>query len=64
MNWDQIENKWALMTRRIRADWRDERSEAAGQSASAPKRRDGLAATIADNQNAAVTETEFKTSAK
>jgi len=63
MNWDQIESKWALMTRRIRADWRDERSESTG-SASLPKRRDGLAAAIADNQNAAVTETEFKTSAK
>ena len=21
MDWDQIENKWAAMTRRIRADW-------------------------------------------
>ncbi len=21
MNWDQIENQWAAMTRRIRADW-------------------------------------------
>jgi hypothetical protein len=64
MNWDQIENKWALMTRRIRADWRDERSDAAERSVLSPMRRDGLAATIADNQNAAVTETEFKTSAK
>ena len=64
MNWDQIENKWALMTRRIRADWRDERAEAAGGSASMSRRRDGLASAIADNQNTAVTETEFKTSAK
>lgn len=22
MNWDQIEHKWAAMTRRIRADWK------------------------------------------
>lgn len=21
MDWDQIENKWAVMTRRVRADW-------------------------------------------
>ena len=21
MNWDQIENKWAAMARRVRADW-------------------------------------------
>lgn len=64
MNWDQIENKWALMTRRIRADWRDDRSDTSGLSGSPSNRRDGLAATIADNQNAAVAETEFKTSAK
>jgi len=64
MNWDQIESKWALMTRRIRADWCDQRTEAAGRSASKPERRDGLAATISDKQNAAVTEAEFKTSAK
>lgn len=23
MKWDQIEDKWAAMTRRIRADWKD-----------------------------------------
>lgn len=23
MNWDQIEEEWTTMTRRIRADWRD-----------------------------------------
>jgi hypothetical protein len=64
MNWDQIENKWALMTRRIRADWRDDRPESAVESASTSLGRDGLVATIADNQNAAVMQTEFKTSAK
>ena len=29
MNWDQIESKWAAMTRRVQAEWRP-RGEAAG----------------------------------
>jgi hypothetical protein len=28
MRWDQIEEKWATMTRRIRADWRDGKADA------------------------------------
>ncbi len=27
MNWDQIETKWAAMTRRVRADWKIDRPE-------------------------------------
>ena len=64
MNWDQIESKWALMTRRIRADWSDDRTNATGPSARAPARRDALAATIADSQTSAANGSEFKTSTK
>lgn len=28
MNWDQIEHRWAAMTRRVRADWTIARPEA------------------------------------
>lgn len=28
MNWDQIEHRWAAMTRRVRADWTIQRPEA------------------------------------
>lgn len=29
MNWDQIESKWAAMTRRVRADWPTDKPDAA-----------------------------------
>ena len=64
MNWDQIESKWALMTRRIRADFGDGRIETTEVSAHTLKRRDPVAPTIADSQAFAVNESEFKTSAK
>jgi hypothetical protein len=64
MKWDQIESKWALMTRRIRADLGDERSGAVKTSASALKRHDALSAKIADSQTAAVSDSEFKNSAR
>lgn len=70
MKWDQIETKWALMTRRIRADLCDERSDAVGLR---PQKRPGpLKATIAESQkaaqsaaqNAAMQDPAFKSSAK
>lgn len=64
MNWDQIESKWALMTRRIRADWSDDRTSAIGPSARSPARPAALAATIVDSQTSAANGSEFKTSAK
>ncbi len=41
MKWDQIENKWAAMTRRVRADWSTDRSgiETLAVSAAAPDRK-------------------------
>lgn len=64
MKWDQIESKWALMTRRIRADFRDERSGSIEASAGTLKRNDAHTAKIADSQTAAVSDSEFKTSAR
>lgn len=33
MNWDQIENKWAAMARRVRADWPGAMQDDASQPA-------------------------------
>jgi hypothetical protein len=65
MKWDQIETKWALMTRRIRADIGDERHDAVkadGKSADGLTRREK--AIIARNQILALQDPEFKTAAK
>ena len=64
MKWDQIETKWALMTRRIRADLVDERGDAVSVAVRTLKRQDPVNATIADSQIAAMKDPEFKTSAK
>lgn len=41
MFWDQIEDKWTEMTRRIRADWRD-----GPDSVSGPGRASGATAPV------------------
>ncbi len=64
MKWDQIESKWALMTRRIRADFGDERNAASGVSRQADQRGDLFPTQIADSQAFAAKVSEFKTSAK
>jgi hypothetical protein len=64
MKWEQIESKWALMTRRIRADWDCDRIETTGASVRTLKRPDPLKATIADSRNSAVKDSELKTSAR
>lgn len=64
MNWDQIERKWALMTRRISADFSDERREATEVALRSLKHPDPLTPKIADSQAFVVMESEFKTSAK
>jgi hypothetical protein len=64
MKWDQIESKWALMTRRIRADFGDARIAVSDVSGRSLDRRDRLAPAIADSQAFAVKQSEFKTSAK
>ncbi|MDO8883335.1 MAG: hypothetical protein U0934_09385 [Pseudotabrizicola sp.] len=64
MKWDQIESKWAVMTRRIRADWGDDRIAAREGSVRTLKRRDDTTPGIADTQVFAVTDSEIKTPAK
>jgi len=64
MKWDQIESKWALRTRRIRADCGAERTDSAVATVGSLKRIDALAAKISDSQTAAVSDLELKTSAR
>lgn len=64
MKWDQIESKWALMTRRIRVDCGAERTVSTDATVGTPKRNDALTAKIVDSQTAAVSDSEFKTSAR
>jgi hypothetical protein len=64
MKWEQIETKWAAMTRRIRADYAVDRIEPEGRSLRGRPVRNTLSATIADSIAATITETERKSSAK
>jgi hypothetical protein len=64
MNWDQIESKWAAMTHRIRADFGNQRSVATDVPRRGLDNSDLLAPAIVDSQSFAVTQSEFKTSAK
>ena len=62
MKWDQIESKWTLMTRRIRADFGDADCSVAKRSSLG--RPDAVKAAIADTQISGLKDPEFKTSAK
>jgi hypothetical protein len=64
MKWDQIENKWAAMTRRIRADWAADRIEATGNAVPGRVRLDAAVATIAESQTTTRDVPELKPSAK
>lgn len=64
MKWDQIETKWALMTRRIRADLGESRTEMKTGSVRSLNRRDIVRPAVADAQLSALKEPESKTSAK
>ena len=67
MKWDQIETKWAAMTRRIRADYAScetDRIKPTNRPSRGQPGRDALSATIADNMTASAKDPEFKTSAK
>jgi hypothetical protein len=64
MKWDQIESKWALMTRRIRADFGGACSEASDVSLGAVQRSETFTTTITDSQAFVAKASEFKTSAK
>jgi hypothetical protein len=64
MKWDQIESKWVLMTRRIRADLGDERSGEIKTSVSTLNRQNAQAAKIAESKATSVSDSEFKSSAR
>lgn len=64
MKWEQIETKWAAMTRRIRADYAVDRVEPTGRSLRGRPGRDTLAANITDSITASNTASERKSSAK
>lgn len=64
MKWDQIESKWALMTRRIRADFCEDRAEVVGGGPNTFTRHDSAGPAIADSQLSALMNPESKTSAK
>lgn len=52
MNWDQIETKWATMTRRVRADWTIARPERLSKMPRLPVRGEVTQPLLAD-RNAA-----------
>jgi hypothetical protein len=64
MKWEQIESKWALMTRRIRADLGDPERGAGEGYGHAYTRRDAISSSIAESQVAARKDHKPKTSAK
>ena len=64
MNWNQIENKWAVMTRRIRSDWSADRIDAKGPLVRRVKSTDVIPATIAGTQTAVGDDPGLKISAK
>ncbi len=61
MNWDQIENNWAAMTRRVRADWVADRDDAKTPLARSTTRID---VTIPDRQTGIVVDASPKISAE
>jgi hypothetical protein len=64
MNWDQIETKWAAMTRRIRADWAPDRIDETAAPVRRVKRTEVTLASIADRLAGAGDDPAAKTSAK
>lgn len=64
MKWDQIETKWALMTRRIRADLCEDRSEVTTGRVLTLDRRATARSSVADASLSALQEPESKSSAQ
>lgn len=64
MQWEQIEIKWAAMTRRIRADYTADRIDATGRAKLGLPGRDTPPSRIADSMAAQPKGPESKPSAK
>lgn len=62
MNWDQIETKWAAMTRRVRADWTIARPEGLSKVPRMPTRGEGAPAVLADRTSVTAGTARQKTS--
>ena len=54
MEWDQIENKWAAMTRRIRADSSDNQAQGIGSAAGRAPKPTAIAPLGPDQETAAL----------
>ena len=64
MDWDQIESKWAAMTRRVRTEWSTDRIEVKTQQLRRVARADVAPAIITDRQTAKTTGPALKISAE
>ncbi len=64
MDWDQIENKWAAMTRRVRCDWTTDRADMKKPLARRVTRIDVTHATLTDRQAGTVVDARLKMSAE
>jgi hypothetical protein len=62
MNWDQIESKWAAMTRRVRADWPTNRPDAMVKVARRIPRPEVKSAILAERSAGTLITTRQKTS--
>jgi hypothetical protein len=56
MDWDQIESKWAAMTRRVRGDLSINKADAKGQSSRRAVRAEAKAVMGADQQTSPATD--------
>ena len=61
MNWDQIETKWAAMTRRVRADWTIERPDLVSKASRGPARLDVKPVGPADRKSSSAETARQKT---
>jgi hypothetical protein len=64
MDWNQIENKWAAMTRRVRADWTADRACIKTPSARRAARVDVAPVITPDRQIGTVVDARRKMSAE
>lgn len=62
MDWDQIENKWAAMTRRVRADWSTDRPDPAAKTARRAAKMAAMPLQSGDRQTGIVVDTRVKMS--
>ena len=61
MKWDQIETKWAAMTRRVRGDWTPDRPDMSAKSMRRIPRPEMTPGLLADRTSAIITTGRQKT---